>query len=347
MPVPSMLPPRQQDARALWRSRLADGYDRYSDLAGLDRVFGRWERRIAGRRRASVSSYDPYCEVNLPDRLGFVVATSTGLFACRGSTMRRCAAGRYFGVTIRDGRLYAFEQAGMHGQIVSFDLADLAAAPVLHIWGFNRWIHQIDFLDDELAVVDTLHNRILVYRDVGKEPVHWTRHHRDIAPAGRDRKGRHSPDHRQFNSIHRSAGKIHVVAHNDSVSTGRASEIWVLDERWRVVEVLPTDGYSCHNLVPHEKGRLMNFSLQRSLRLSAAEVYSADGFNRGLAYDGEYVLVGVTPFAEHFADRELSSGFVDVLSNDFRRVGRVVFPRSSVRDLRIIDKDLGLSNSHS
>lgn len=338
----------RQDARAVRRSKASDLYDRYSDRLLLDRIFGPWESRIARRRQqVSDTSDKPYCEGDLPDHLGFVVATSRGLAFCRGATVRRNGAGRYFGVTIRGTRLYAYEQVGMHGQIVSYELADFAAASTVHIWGFNRWVHQIDFIDDELAVVDTLHNRILTYREIGNtSPVHWSQYDRKITPAGRDRKGRHSPDHRQFNSIYRSGDKIHVVAHNDSVKTGRPSEIWTFDTKWRLIDIVPTDGHSCHNLVPHEKGMLMNWSLQQSLRLGDSEVYSAQGFNRGLAYDGQYVLVGITPFAENFADRERRAGFVDVLNNDFHRIGRVVFPNSSVRDLRITEKDFGLSNSY-
>ena len=342
-----MLSNHRQDARAVRRSKTTDLYDRYSDRLLLDRVFGAWESRIA-KRPPSVSgvSCNPHCEGHLPDNLGFVVATSRGLFVCRGSTVRQSSAGRYFGVTIRGTRLYAFEQVGMHGQIVSFEFADFSARNTVHIWGFNRWVHQIDFIDDEFAVIDTLHNRILVYRDIESSvQAHWSRYHREIAPAGRDRKGRHSPEHRQFNSIFRSGEKIHVVAHNDSVKTGRPSEIWTFDTQWHLIDVKPTDGHSCHNLVPHEKGMLMNWSVQRSLRLGNSEVYSTGGFNRGLAYDGQYVVVGISPFTESFTDRESAAGFVDVLDNDFNRVGRVVFPNSSVRDLRITEKDHGLSNS--
>lgn len=342
-----MLRHHPQDARAVWRSKAADLYDRYSDRLLLDHVFGSWESRTAKRRRQTAkTSCNPYCEGDLPEHLGFVVATSRGLFVCRGTAVCRTIAGRYFGVTIRGTRLYAFEQVGLHGQIVSFELDASSGTDAMHIWGFNRWIHQIDFLDDELAVIDTLHSRILIYQDIGTcAPLHWSRYHREIAPAGRDRKGRNSPYHRQFNSIYRCGKKIHVVAHNDSVKTGRASEIWVFDANWELVHVLSTVGQCCHNLVAHDRGMLMNWSLQRSLRLGNLEVYSTAEFNRGLAYDGQYVLVGNSPYTESFTDRESRAGFVDVLNNDFHRIGRVVFPGSSVRDVRIIGKDIGLSNN--
>jgi hypothetical protein len=337
----------RQDVRALRRSKVFDLYDRYYDRLLLERILGPWESRVARRRQQMSSvSHDLYFEGDLPDHLGFIVATSRGLVVCRGNTVQHIIAGRYFGVTIRGTRVYAYEQVGMHGQIVSFELTDFAAPSSVHIWGLNRWIHQIDFLDDGLAVVDTLHNRILFYRDIGHSaPVHWSGFDRIIFPAGRDRKGRHSPSHRQFNSIYRSNDKIYVVAHNDSARTGRASEIWTFDARWRPIDISPVDGRSCHNLVPHQEGMLINWSQQKSLRLEGAEVYAACGFNRGLAYDGQYVLVGISPLAAHFADRENHAGCVDVLSNDFRRIGRLIVPNSNVRDIRITERDLGLSNN--
>ncbi|WP_416900995.1 hypothetical protein [Micromonospora echinospora] len=46
---------------------------------------------------------------------------------------------------------------------------------VTHLYGLSRWVHQIDFVDDELVVVDTLRNRLLCYPDVDRRSGrHWS-----------------------------------------------------------------------------------------------------------------------------------------------------------------------------
>ncbi|WP_157748915.1 hypothetical protein [Micromonospora echinospora] len=77
---------------------------------------------------------------------------------------------------------------------------------------------------------------------------------------------------------------------------------------------------------------------------SAAARMTTEGFGRGLAYDGRHLLVGASLFAEEYADRDHDDGFVDVYSADFTLLGRVVFPRSSIRDIRLLAGDRGLSN---
>ncbi|MBQ1026185.1 hypothetical protein [Micromonospora sp. C95] len=223
--------------------------------------------------------------------------------------------------------------------------ANLEGDPVYHIWGLNRWVHQIDFIDDDLAVVDTLRNRILVYPDIDSlSSRHCSVNRRIIAPAATGRKGRLSPHYRHFNSIYRHGGKIYVVAHNHSIVTGKESEIWVFDSAWRLLGILKTGGNCCHNVVSHEEGLITNHSLEQTVLLDGREVARVKGFNRGIAYDGEYILIGGSVFAKEYAQRDNDDGYIEVFDRRFEPVGRIVLPRCSMRDVRFLNNDRGLSN---
>jgi hypothetical protein len=163
-----------------------------------------------------------------------------------------------------------------------------------------------------------------------------------LTPA--DRKGRASPNYRHFNSIYRHDRTIYVVAHNHTLRTGRPSEVWHLDLDYGLREVVPAGGSCCHNVVMHEKGPLLCRSIEGSLALDGADVLHGEGFMRGLAYDGRHVLVGSSTFARDHADRDHDDGVIDVLTADLAPSGRIIFPRSSVRDIRMLSVDRGLSN---
>ncbi|XTZ18413.1 hypothetical protein ACQSSU_14135 [Micromonospora echinospora] len=53
---------------------------------------------------------------------------------------------------------------------------------------------------------------------------------------------------------------------------------------------------------------------------------------------------GASTLAAEYVDRDHANGLVDVYSAEFTLLGRVVFPRSSIRDVRLLVGDRGLSN---
>ncbi|MFI6226375.1 hypothetical protein ACIBCR_03525 [Micromonospora echinospora] len=335
------------------RTRFSARYDRFADAFGADRIVGRWElaRALDVPPRVPWTAV-PHAVGDLPADLSFVTSTSHGIVVWADGRPRMLSPGRHFGLTLRDGRLYAFQITGRHGRIVSFPLGpDHVPEPgggwrmVTHLYGLSRWVHQIDFVDDELVVVDTLRNRLLCYPDVDRRSGrHWSTAHRTVQLTPADRKGRASPHYRHFNSVYRHGDTIYVVAHNHSAGTGRKSDVWLLDEEFRLREIVPAGGMCCHNVVIHERGMLVCRSVEQTVALDGVDVLTTEGFGRGLAYDGRHLLVGASLFAEEYADRDHDDGFVDVYSADFTLVGRVVFPRSSIRDIRLLAGDRGLSN---
>jgi hypothetical protein len=335
------------------RTRFSARYDRFADAFGADRIVGRWElARATDTPPPTPWNGVPYAVGDLPADLSFVTSTSNGIVVWSDGRPRMISPGRHFGLTLRDERLYAFQITGRHGRIISFPLG-IGRIPepgagwrmVTHLYGLNRWIHQIDFVDDELILTDTLRNRLLCYpaieRTVGR---HCSTRHRTIQLTPDDRKGRLSPHYRHFNSIYRNGDTIFVVAHNHWAGTGRKSDVWLLDGEFRLREVVPAGGSCCHNVVIHERGMLVCRSVEQTVALDGVDLLTTEGFGRGLAYDGRHLLVGASMFAEEYADRDHDNGFIDVYAADFTPRGRVVFPRSSIRDIRFLAGDRGLSN---
>jgi hypothetical protein len=332
------------------RTRFGAYYDRYADLLGIDRVVGRWElARATDRPPQGVAPGMPYASGDVPAELAFVASTNNGVILWAAGAPRMLSPGRHFGLTLRGGRVYAFQLTGRHGRVVSFDAGENRPDRIVtHLYGFNRWIHQLDFVDDELVVVDTLRNRLLIYPDVERARRRsCATSHRTIPLTPADRRGRESPNYRHFNSIYRHGAAIYVMAHNHTFVTGRKSEIWILDRRYRLQEVLPAGGSCCHNMIMHETGLITCRSLEQTVAVGGHDVFKAAGFTRGAAYDGKWLLIGCSTFAEDFAGRDHDDSKVAVLASDMTVLGHVNFPRSSIRDIRLLTGDRGLSNHGS
>ncbi|MFJ4689557.1 hypothetical protein [Streptomyces sp. NPDC088789] len=329
------------------RSRYSELYERYADLLSVDRLVGRWEIARFDDTPGDVSKgMRPVVTGEIPHALEFIATTSRGIVIWRQGGIQGWRRGRFFGITLQEGRAYSFHETGRHGRIVSLDLeSNLGGEMVTHIWGLNRWIHQIDFIDDDLVVVDTLRNRFLLYPNVEDlRSRHHSARHQVINPTPRDRKGRRSPHYRTFNSVYRHEDRIYVVAHNHSVVTGRESEVWVFDKDWALLETLPTGGHCCHNVVSHEDGLVINHSLEQAVTIDGLEVAKTKGFNRGIAYNGEYILIGSSIFAEDHTQRDHDDAFVEVFDRNFKPVGQIVLPQCSLRDVRFLNGDRSLSN---
>ncbi|MFI6821644.1 hypothetical protein ACIBJE_11920 [Micromonospora sp. NPDC050187] len=59
---------------------------------------------------------------DLPADPSFVTSTSHGIVVWADGRPRMLSPGRHFGLTLRGGRLYAFQITGRHGRIVSLPL---------------------------------------------------------------------------------------------------------------------------------------------------------------------------------------------------------------------------------
>ncbi len=323
------------------RGRLRTYYDRYAAYLPTGRAHALAEfARAALTPVAGTADVPATIDGDVPD-LRFLATTSKGLLLWNGSGYRKLVPGPTFGLTLRGGTAYVFQQTGHFGRVLAVRdwSAGMGVTPVL--WGLSRSIHQIDFVDDELFVVDTLRNRVRVYRlpEAGRV-LHASEFVRELRV---DRKA--PPDHYHLNSVYRHGDLLYLMAHNHTVKTGRKSEILVYDAAtFAPVRTIPTDGTCCHNVFHDPAGLVFCRSLERTVALGDKDVFRVEGLTRGLAVDANHVLVGVTTIAADPVRRDNDKSSVEVLTRGFTRLGGITTPSCQLRDVRLLTGDLAMSN---
>ena len=305
-----------------------------------------------------------------------LIATRHGLFATDRRTVRRIAHGLFYGLTVRDDLIFAFEAGdrphnpSCHGRIVRFrrDGDRIVAADIVAT-GLDNGCHQIDIIDDRLCVVDTYNQRILRYALEGGGPE--ILYPIGAAGAGFERQGsardgRESENgpgdwahgYAHMNSIVAQGDHILLLLHNGADKTDRPSEIVRLDRAWRPIDRIPLDGLGCHSLAVLDGGAGLDGGAILTCGSFSGELISTDGLKipvcdmmtRGLSVDGRDVgeegggiAVGGSAFADR-ASRDGEQGRVFFLDGRYRPLGSVAVP-APVMDIRRIDgRDRSLSS---
>ena len=293
-----------------------------------------------------------------------LIATRHGLFATDRKTARRIAHGLFYGLTVRDDLIFAFEAGdrphnpSCHGRIVRFrrDGDRIVAADIVAT-GLDNGCHQIDIIDDRLCVVDTYNQRILRYALEGGGP-------EILYPiGGAGECGRRYDDWAQgyvhMNSIVAQGDAILLLLHNGADKTDRPSEIVRLDRAWRPIDRIPLDGLGCHGLAVLDDGAVLTCGSFGGELISTdgLKIPVCDMMTRGLSVDGGEVgenrgevgeesggiAVGGSAFADR-ASRDGEQGRVFFLDGRYRPLGSVAVP-APVMDIRRIDgRDRSLSS---
>jgi hypothetical protein len=289
----------------------------------------------------------------------FMVSTSRhGLLLFDRGRLTRLLDGDCYGLTRRGPCWYAYQGRRGHGRIVRFRLQDCAArSRQVVLRGLNYGIHQVDFVGERLVLVDTLKNRLLVYDDVDRlRGASWQRWSRQVYPTGirevadyrRDRLGcdRDSPHYRHFNSVFARGDEVYLVAHNRSRSSGRRSELYVLDAELAPLQVRDLRTAEVHNYWTDGNRELVCGSAKGTLRADGVDVAQLGGYTRGLSVGPEHVLVGGSQHAAQREGRDGGEGQVHALDRSFRVLGRLVIPGTQVHEVRRVDGwELALSNA--
>ena len=292
-----------------------------------------------------------------------LIATRHGLFATDRKTARRIAHGLFYGLTVRDDLIFAFEAGdrphnpSCHGRIVRFrrDGDRIVAADIVAT-GLDNGCHQIDIIDDRLCVVDTYNQRILRYALEGGGP-------EILYPiGGAGECGRRYDDWAQgyvhMNSIVAQGDAILLLLHNGADKTDRPSEIVRLDRAWRPIDRIPLDGLGCHSLAVLDGGAGLDGGAILTCGSFGGELISTDGLKipvcdmmtRGLSVDGRDVgaegggiAVGGSAFADR-ASRDGEQGRVFFLDGRYRALGSVAVPAPVMEIRRIDGRDRSLSS---
>ena len=273
-----------------------------------------------------------------------LVATRGGLFAVNEAGYVRIAHGSFFGLTLREGSIFAFEASDLaglstrRGRIVRFDRVgeQISQASVVAD-DLDNGCHQIDFLDGRLTVLDTQNQRVLRFGagEAGYETLY------PLPPMG---KRAWSQGYVHINSLLQVEDRILLLLHNGFTYTGKASEVAIFDLDWRERERWPLPGHNCHNLAVLEDGTLL------SCGSAAGEIIGLDGplakistmMTRGLSVGAGSIVVGASKFSAR-ADRHAVPGTVTFLGRDSAIRAVVELPAAPTDIRRLDGEDLGLS----
>lgn len=282
-----------------------------------------------------------------PIRLLVVTPLHLFLFDARSGrlTELRSGDGEYYGLTWMPGAILVGhshvnnEELLTHEDFVGSDRGEVAsyAADGCVLARTQRRLlnaHQIEWAHDCLLVVDTGRERLSVYatdgsliRDVALGDRFW-----DRGPDGRF--GHH------FNSVHRSADRVWIVAHNHE----RPSEVWELSwPELEIVEIHTTDAAWAHNVWNGSLGLVICDS--RSGRLhevrSRETIWTPgeDGvITRGLAVSAEHLFIGCSQPGGR-GERKVNEGGLWVVDRaTLTTVARFRFPGSGcINEIRLLD----------
>lgn len=274
-----------------------------------------------------------------------VSTTSNGLLYFNGSRFVKILdVPLCYGITKYEDEWWVFSQNNEKGSVSSFNISDEKGYNVrVRIDDLSKAIHQIDFIGNELVVADTKENRVLTFREPYKGD--RVRCFRDFASWLTPSSG-----YCHINSVFATSERIYVLAHNETFKTGKRSEIFVYDRRFKRLseETILTDCSSAHNVYKDKERELICDSEKGTLLCNKKVVFECDEkcFTRGLAISSDYILVGSSGISPIRNEREYRTGYIYVLDNAFNKVGRIGIHKTQIMDIRRVDAiDLGLSNN--
>jgi hypothetical protein len=265
--------------------------------------------------------------------LPYLVATKRGLFGAGPDGYRLIAPGHYYGVSLREDRIYCFEKLAGLGRVVRFRRrGDRVVDGRVVIRDLSEGGHQIDWAGGFLYVTDTYNNRVLkydtAYRQVG-----------EFFPLGPCENGRASENYAHINSILFFRGDVYLVCHNETAKTGRRSQVLRCDADFNVIQVYEDCGASAHNIVflPDGTGLVCDSGGARVIDLRGTVRAKVDLFARGLSVNGTGIVVGGSELAKRSA-RERGAGKLYFFGPDFTPRGAIVLP-GMVQEVRRLDGD--------
>jgi hypothetical protein len=270
-----------------------------------------------------------------------VIASRDGLFLAARHGFAKVAEGLFFGVTVRGGHVYAFEAGDQPwvtpgtGRIVRFTCDGMALLD-RHVLaeGLDNGCHQIDFIDDQLWVIDTYNQQILSFDTSWRKVIH-----RPIPAA---RYGKWGDGYVHMNAILAHGDLIYLLLHKGG-KVG-PSEVVVVDRALCEQGRIELPGFQCHDLAMLETGRLLScHSPAGSLIDSGGEVAQIDSLlTRGLSVGVNEIAVGSSLFGARPV-RNLIPGFVTFLDRDYQRLARLHLPAAPTQIRRLDGQDLAMS----
>lgn len=286
----------------------------------------------------------------MPDISLLVSTTSNGLLLVnKDSITRLIQADIFYGITKEAENWWVFGQLQDKGSIISFNILDQKGYNLrVRVDHLEKAVHQIDFVGDELLVVETFKNWFITYRDAAK---HDRMHARSDSASILTPKGlavRGTDNYCHLNSIYAYKDNIFVLGHNETYKTGKDSEIFVYDLEFRPRGTIATRTSCAHNYYEDSDGWLICDSAKGTLLKDGAPVFTCDdkSFTRGLSVADDYVVLGssgISPARDH---RRFLDGILYIMDREFNRIAKITIPKTQIMDIKRVDKsDYALSNT--
>jgi len=253
-----------------------------------------------------------------------------------------------YGITFKNERWYFFHKTKYHGRICSVNLKTMDFK--VHLYGLSIGIHQIDFVDDILFVVDTYKNRILKFSNIDNRlNSYWRTDVEKFYPNGKLKKGRDSSNYNHFNSILYKDDFFYLMAHNETYKTKRKSEIYKLDKKFNVVSSEVINASNAHNICFDDKYMYFCDSIGKALsaQKDSGENKRVDleGFTRGVAINRSTIVCGSSKFEIERAKRNESTSTIYFLDKMLKVNDEFSLENTQINEIRITNGvDITLSN---
>ncbi len=217
-------------------------------------------------------------------------------------------------------------------------------------------IHGIDFVGDELYILDTYNNRCLIgvyAEELGEvriiQVIYPRGMHRDVGSY--DKNGYHA----HFNTIYSVGDYVYMIAHNNTTKTEVPSELYMFNkDKLRLVGVVRDIGSCCHDLAVDASGDMYMCDSGNS----EVKVFDGNKFNtvwndkrhasftRGLAMNDDINIIGGSFREDDYVGRHIADSLLFVTDKDFETKCAIKLSDvGQVHQVRFTGLDYGYSNT--
>jgi hypothetical protein len=297
--------------------------------------------------------------LNVIDDLGILIGCSKGvwqLYGPRHELHRMTSPTSVYGIT-RDASGAYWAACRDVSKIFTFDLAGTKVVNLkcmfhlqeMNMGGSKKGLHQIDIIGGELYIMDTYNNRCVVcgVEDAPSSVIYI------VYPVGYAKQHYpKNPKHRHFNSVYGHGDNLYLLAHNNTLKSGKFSDIYVYGKdvrsHYKIIEGI---GRAAHNIIIDEAGSLYTCdSGEHSLLRYDGDFVTTlfrdshfKTFTRGLAMNQDIVVIGGSRRGNNNKEQNGYLFFLD--RKDYSLLCTVTLIKcGQIHEVRLTGYDLGYSD---